>query len=284
MVSLRHLVAVLSLVVALSVNAVAWEAQAQMQNSAGLVVQLADGSLVTRCVSFSEESISGYELLRRAGLPLVVEVGGMGPAVCKIGNTGCNFPQQGCFCQCNTLDASCTYWTYAQIKDGAWRPSPLGAAGSKVRNGDVDGWRWGKGDGTTGENPPEISFEAVCSAQPASQPATTTVKPTVLQPTTAMPTALPAGEPAISPASTAIAPSTETPSPLQPTAATNPSQPTVTTTSTQPAPTVTPSPQPTLAPQSSPETDNDSWPLLGFGAIALLLVIGFAVVRRRGGA
>jgi hypothetical protein len=209
MLRLRHLVTIFSLLLAVSFNAIAWatQARAQTQNRAGLIVQMADGSVVTRCVSFSEDSLTGYELLSRANLPLVLEMTGMGPAVCKIADTGCDFPQQSCFCQCNTLDASCTYWTYAQIKEGEWRPSPLGAAGSKVRNGDVDGWRWGKGDGTTGENPPTRTIDEICNAAPAQASAT-----------------------------------------------------------------------------MSTTSANNSLPLLGFGVIAAVLVIGFAVVRRRGGA
>jgi hypothetical protein len=215
MVRLRHLIAIVALVIALGINALAWAAQAraQTQNRAGLVVQMADGSVETRCVSFSEDSLSGYELLSRAGLPLRVEVSGMGPAVCKIGGTGCNYPQQSCFCQCNTLDASCTYWTYAQIKAGAWRASPLGAAGSRVRNGDVDGWKWGKGDGTTMDHPPALSLDAICNA-----------------------------------------------------------------------PNAAPSPASSTSANPASDAGNNALPLLGFGAIAAVVLMGFAVVRRRGGA
>jgi hypothetical protein len=282
MIRLRHIVAIISLIVALGINAAAWAAQAraQTQNRAGLIVQMADGSVITRCVSFSEDSLTGYELLRRAKLPLAVEVGGMGPAVCKIGNTGCNYPQQSCFCQCNTLDASCTYWSYAQIKDGAWRVSPLGAAGSKVINGNVDGWRWGKGDGTTGELPPALAFDQICNAQPAAQSAT-------LQVATAQAT-LAAVQPTLTPLqiSTPLPAPTETPLPTPAPATTSTPAPAVAPSATQPAPTETPLPQPTTvtAAQSTSESANSAMPLLGFGAIVAVLVIGVAVARRRGGA
>jgi hypothetical protein len=280
MIRLPHLVAAGALVLALGINVIAWavQARAQTQNRAGLVVQMADGSVVTRCVSFSEESLSGYELLRRAKLPLVVEVSGMGPAVCKIGDSGCNYPQQSCFCQCNTLDASCTYWAYAQFKDGAWRASPIGAAGSKVRNGDVDGWRWGKGDGTTGENPPVISLDEICSA--ASQPATTQPAATAVQPTSTNPA------PAEGPTETALPSPTAAPSTTPAPATTATAKPTQAPSPTQNAPTATALPQPTPTPLAQPDatTTNSPLPLLGFGAIAAVLVIGFALVRRRGDA
>ena len=32
-----------------------------------------------QCVTFAEESISGYDLLQRSGLPLSVEAGAIGP-------------------------------------------------------------------------------------------------------------------------------------------------------------------------------------------------------------
>lgn len=287
MVRLRHIVAIGSLVVALGINAMAWAAQAraQTQNRAGLIVQLADGSVVTRCVSFNEESLSGYELLRRANLPLVVEVTGMGPAVCKIGDTGCNYPQQSCFCQCNTLDASCTYWTYAQLNEGTWRPSPLGAAGSIVRNGNVDGWRWGKGNGDAGEYPPAISFDEICGApaQAVSQP---TAQQVTALPATA--TAAPTDMPLITPVETATLVPTAMPSATSAPAATATLAASATTAATQPAPTATSMPLPTFSPTAtppsgSPSTDNNALSLLGFGAIAAVLVLGFAIVRRRGG-
>lgn len=289
MIRLRHLVAIYSLVIALGINALAWavQARAQTPNRAGLIVQMADGSVVTRCVSFTEESLTGYELLRRAKLPLVVEVSGMGPAVCKISDTGCNYPQQGCFCQCNTLDATCTYWAYAQFKDGTWRPSPLGAAGSKVRNGDVDGWKWGKGDGNTGEYPPAITFDQICSAAaqlPAAQPAT--AQPATAQPATAQPATAQSTATATQPTSTTpelVEGSTATPLPPAATATTKPTQ----TPSPQENPvtaTSLPPPTATPAPQTVEASGNDPLPLLGFGAIAAVLVIGFFAVRRRGGA
>ncbi|RLC66222.1 MAG: hypothetical protein DRI48_05180, partial [Chloroflexi bacterium] len=45
--------------------------QAQSPNRVGLVVRFGDGSLVTRCVEFSEPEISGYDVLTRSGLNVV---------------------------------------------------------------------------------------------------------------------------------------------------------------------------------------------------------------------
>ena len=58
---------------------------------AGLVVRFGDGSVVTRCVSFSEPSLTGAELLTRSGLSVVLDLSSsLGAGVCKIGNQGCD--------------------------------------------------------------------------------------------------------------------------------------------------------------------------------------------------
>jgi hypothetical protein len=54
---------------------------------------------------------TGLDVLRQAEINLVYETGGiLGTAICKIGETGCDYPAQDCFCQC--LGNSCQYWTY----------------------------------------------------------------------------------------------------------------------------------------------------------------------------
>src|SRR5712691_2296606 len=102
MIKWRYAVPCVALACALGINLAAiylrTDAQANA-NRAGLVVQYNDGRVVTRCVTFTEPEISGYDLLRRASLPLIADTSG-GGSICKIGNTGCNFPAQQCFCDC----------------------------------------------------------------------------------------------------------------------------------------------------------------------------------------
>ena len=50
---------------------------AQESNRAALVVRTGDGGVETACVSFTEESISGYDLLQQSGLPIEIEASGM---------------------------------------------------------------------------------------------------------------------------------------------------------------------------------------------------------------
>jgi hypothetical protein len=116
----------------------------------GLVVDMGDGALVTRCVAFGEAEISGLDVLERSGLEIVTNQG----AICAIGGTGC--PASNCWCQCQ--GSPCIYWSYWHWLDGGWQYSQAGAAGYRVHDGDVEGWRWGEG----ATPPPMIPFEQIC--------------------------------------------------------------------------------------------------------------------------
>lgn len=153
-------------------------AASQTPNLAGLVVDF-NGRVETRCISFTEPQISGYELLVRSGLPFEVEVGGIGSAVCQIDGTGC--PVNNCFCQCPG-GSTCTYWTYWHLNNGNWQYSTAGATLYQVQPGQVDGWKWGGGSGSP---PLSTSFEQICSAYLATPTPTAT---TTAEPPTATPT------------------------------------------------------------------------------------------------
>ncbi len=251
-------------------------ARAQTQNRAGVVVQFSTGSTLTRCVQFSEDSITGYDLIRRAQIPIAVEFGSFGAAVCKIGNEGCSFPSQSCFCQCETLGAGCTYWGYSQLKDNAWTVSGLGAGNRQVRNGDVDGWRWGKGNGDSGEVPVSVTFDSVCSAEAVTQ--------TQAQSTTAS-TATRTAQP-IAPTATQVVPTATVVQPTEVVTSTATSRPTEAPSATPlpTAKTVTAIPEPT-APVVEPVVQDAGAPNLlpyaAFGAIALGLVVMLLLTRRR---
>jgi hypothetical protein len=110
---------------------------------AGLVVDYGDGRMSYAWVPFAEEEISGMELLQRSGLDIVtVGFGGLGEGVCQIETTGC--PVSECRQRlCQTSDPQSPFWQYVQqTEPGVWTPYALGANGSKVRNGDIEGWSW----------------------------------------------------------------------------------------------------------------------------------------------
>lgn len=132
--------------------------ESQNLNYAGLVVRHGDGRLIYAYVAFSEESISGVELLRRSGISLVtIGFGGLGEGVCTIDGEGC--PAGDCrtrVCQGSGPDAP--YWQYfRQRSPGDWQALILGASSTKVRDGDIDGWSWTGRDA----NIPSLTMEDV---------------------------------------------------------------------------------------------------------------------------
>lgn len=231
---------------------------AQSPNRAGLVVQHGDGTVRTACVTFEEPEISGAELLRRSGLDVVVAAEG-GLMVCAIGGEGCQYPAEPCFCRCQG-QGPCTYWSYWHLdpRQGEWVYSSLGAGAYKVRNGDVDGWRWGSGTPGHASAPPVITFEEICggSASVTSSP-----------PPTSVPSPTPTSSLRVMPSVTSAPP---------PPAATRPRF----------TPTVAPTPPPTVIPPAGEDTGRTPGPsgsdYLFFLAIGLFLIGGaFLTARRR---
>lgn len=146
-------------------------------NRAAVVIQHGDGTLFSACVAFDEPSISGLELLRRAGVSISQDSSsGLGTMICALGGEGCNYPAENCLCQCQ--GATCTYWQYWHLIEGEWQYSGIGAASWEVTDRSVDGWVWGEGDPSGGERPPATSFDEICIPEPtAAPPATSTQVP-----------------------------------------------------------------------------------------------------------
>lgn len=125
---------------------------------AAVVVRHDDRHVERMCVAFDEPSISGLELLERAGVPFLAERSAVGSAICRIGDRGCK--ADDCFCE---YPAFWGYWTRSADGD-EWTFADVGAADRDVRDGDMDGWSWGK-DGKPA--PGEIDFGDVCSGAAA---------------------------------------------------------------------------------------------------------------------
>lgn len=170
-------------------------------NRAGLVIQSGDGQVVTRCVAFEKDEISGANLLASSGLDVIVDpASSMGIIVCQIEGVGCAHPAEACFCLCMG-GGECEYWNYfyRDTGDAEWAYSALGAALRKVKPGSVDAWVWGDG-----HTPPADSlvFEEIC-APPTPIP-TETPEPLTSIPATAAPTQaqVPTQPPTASPTAT----------------------------------------------------------------------------------
>lgn len=124
---------------------------------------------IRKCVEFSEDEISGYEVLERSEIDMNIQAGSDGAAICRLDNKGCTYPQDDCFCQCQ--DTPCIYWSYWHLKDGEWRYSSRGASNYDASNGDVEGWSWGEGEyGQTGTQPPLVRFEDICTSSGVPAP------------------------------------------------------------------------------------------------------------------
>lgn len=142
-------------------------AAAQPANQAAVVVRFSDERVESYCVSFAEEEISGYALLERTGLAFEAQEVGMGASVCQVDDVGCG--SNNCFCQCR--GATCEYWSYWQMRDGAWQYASGGASINRVRHGDIQGWSWGPGSVSQAIAPPAATFEDICVDGGSSGPA-----------------------------------------------------------------------------------------------------------------
>lgn len=132
--------------------------QAEDLRRAGLVVQLGDATVITRCVAFQGEQITGMALLKQSGLDLTIATDpSFGEFVCKIDREGC--PADDCLCAYPP-----NFWRYWLLVDGAWQFAPVGASSRTLRTGDVDGWVWGGDAADTPATLPTISFAEICPA------------------------------------------------------------------------------------------------------------------------
>jgi hypothetical protein len=249
---------------------------ARADGEAGIVVQNGD-QVTTYCVPFSGDGPTGQQLLQTVGIDVTAFGGGSGLAVCSLDATGCSDASSfsSCFCQCQGGD--CTYWAFFTRQYGkAWIYSTLAFNLLKAKDGDVQGWKWGKGGANSAPAPQDITFDPICGHAPrgGALPATATpASPTALPPTSVATIASPTpggaltSAPATAPAETAAASEA----------------PTVTVTIRRSVvPTQPPAPQ-TPATGEQETKSNDSRGLGLFAVIAggLILAIGGALFWRR---
>ena len=97
-------------------------------NRVDVVVDLGNGNVLTRRVTFTEPTLNGLQVLQRSGLNLEIVTYSFGAAVCSIEGVGC--PATNCFCNPDK------FWGYLYWEDG-WQGYPTGPSGSTVANGGV---------------------------------------------------------------------------------------------------------------------------------------------------
>jgi prenyltransferase beta subunit len=121
-----------------------------------VVVDLGDGRVIARRITFSEADISGLQALKLTGLDLSIADFDFGAAVCSVEQVGC--PVDNCFCD------SDLFWGYQHLEEGSWQAYQVGAADSAVAGGAVEGWLWGPFDAAL----PQVTQEYL-AAQAALQ-------------------------------------------------------------------------------------------------------------------
>ncbi len=135
---------------------------------AGVVVRQGDGSLTYVYVAFSEETISGIELLRRTGLPVATVVfGGLGEGVCSIDESGC-VPSECRKRVCQGPKPDDPFWQFfGESAPGEWKAFALGGSSTRVHDGDIVGWSW---TGTTSMLP-AVTLDEIAARAGAVDPA-----------------------------------------------------------------------------------------------------------------
>ncbi len=216
-------------------------AHAAMHHAA-LVIQHASGSVITRCVAFAEDQITGLQLVERSGVQYEAQgFGPMGSAMCQLDREPATVPP-GCF-------GSGPYWQYFHRQGAGWQTSALGASSSGLHDGDMDGWRYAVGKN---QAPGVVAFASVCGV-PAPPPAASATHVAIAP---SLATHVPIATPAPTPSLEALRPSA------------SPSPDAVLTSSGPPR-------QPPKPAAMAP------WLALGSMAI-LLLTLGAINLRRRG--
>lgn len=121
---------------------------------AAVIIDTGQGAPKTACITFRGDTISGAQALELANAqPVYQSFAGTGRAVCALCGVGCPAGDTCLTC------AGSTFWNYFHAKSGAtsFTLSGVGASSSEVRDGDVEGWRFG-----VGQKPAFLSYNTIC--------------------------------------------------------------------------------------------------------------------------
>ena len=190
----------LALTVALGASSIAMPVAvaAPSVNRAAVIVETSNGT--NRIViEFTEDSITGIEALRRAGAePVLYSYSGVGGAVCRLFGVG---RDSGADCLGGT-GGDARYWAYFRSASGtsSFKYSSIGAGSTTVRDGDVEGWRFG-----TGAAPAYVSLASLLGGETTTSTTTTSIiTPTSIPAAGTQPNSSGAGMPAGTPVAGAV--------------------------------------------------------------------------------
>jgi hypothetical protein len=126
-------------------------------NHAAIVVQHGNGSVVTRCVAFAGETITGQQLLEQSGISWSGQTfGGFGVAVCALDGEPASY---------SSCPGATYYWAVFVSRGGAaWQLTAVGVSGLTLRDGDLEGFRYVP---TSGAAAPSLPAGVCAAATPA---------------------------------------------------------------------------------------------------------------------
>jgi hypothetical protein len=173
------------------------ECAAAGSHHAALVVEHGDGSVVSRCVAFAMDSISGEQLLNLSGVSWSSRTfGGFGDAVCALDG------EPARYVDCPGKD---NYWAvFATHSGGSWQLANVGISSLVLHDGDAEGVRFVPASGVPAA---PVSASGVCAAAATPAPRRSAGSGIVSAP----PTAAPATPTVAAEATTAA---TESPAPV----------------------------------------------------------------------
>lgn len=128
---------------------------------AGLVVQN-EGKVDTYCVALPDGGMNGEQLLSAAGYRVEALKTSSGNTVCALNDVGCFAATDFNSCFCKSFPPDSTYWAFFVTKGGKWQYSSIAADRVVAHDGDVQGWKWGKGGPQSAPAPVPITFEQIC--------------------------------------------------------------------------------------------------------------------------
>ena len=121
-----------------------------------VVVEHGNGTVLSRCVAFTEEQRTGEQIMQLSNIEYGMSSygGGLGNAVCQVDGEPASYPP-------NCLMSTSSYWAmFVSRAGGRWSISNAGVSSQQFSDGDALGWHYVP---PTGGGPPP-SPAGVCTA------------------------------------------------------------------------------------------------------------------------
>ncbi|MHB8397455.1 MAG: hypothetical protein ACYDCI_00760 [Candidatus Limnocylindrales bacterium] len=248
-------------------------AAADQPHHVAIVVEHGDGTIVTACVGFATDAISGIDALASSGIEYgTVGFGGFGQAVCQLDGEPATYPPS-----CFTSGGSS--WALFVARNGSpWALSSVGVSSLSLHDGDEEGFRYDPQSGTSA--PPSTTGHCPSATSGPTPRATASLSAPTPRATSAAATVAAAtprppggGQPSGTPPATVVPPTAASSASASPVSA---------------SPTANGSPVVASPVVLSPSTGKGSSPGSGAipiagAALVVLAITGVSLARRRRG-